>query len=149
MGATWTIKNSGDAGCHCHYCSNWLLFLHYSCAFSVLTLLVGQQEGHPACKKTEWWDAGMVMWLGRGEMQICIWPSWCHCHSLSLAPVNQYWYVYLSGFAFLVLAHLGSPGQNPEGHKTVVVMVVVVVVVVVFMCDLCRSDGFPDVIRLS
>ena len=23
-------------------------------AFSALTLLVGQQEGHPACKKTEW-----------------------------------------------------------------------------------------------
>jgi len=23
-----------------------------------------------------------------GEVQICIWPSWCHCHSLSLAPVN-------------------------------------------------------------
>jgi len=23
---------------------------------SALTLLVGRQEGHPACKKTEWWD---------------------------------------------------------------------------------------------
>jgi len=31
-----------------------------------LTLLVGRQEGHPACKKTEWWDAGMVMCLGQG-----------------------------------------------------------------------------------
>ena len=28
---------------------------------SALTLLVGRQEGHPACKKTEWWDAGMVV----------------------------------------------------------------------------------------
>jgi len=35
------------------------------CAFSALTLLVGQQEGHPACKKTEWWDAGVVISLGR------------------------------------------------------------------------------------
>jgi len=25
-----------------------------------LTLLVGQQEGHPACKKTEQWDVGVV-----------------------------------------------------------------------------------------
>jgi len=26
-------------------------------------LLVGQQEGHPACNKTEeWWDAGVVVW---------------------------------------------------------------------------------------
>jgi len=29
-------------------------------AFSVLTLLVGRQEGHPACKKAEWWGAGMM-----------------------------------------------------------------------------------------
>jgi len=24
-------------------------------------LLVGWQEGHPACKKTEWWDVGVVV----------------------------------------------------------------------------------------
>jgi len=28
--------------------------------------LVGRQEGHPACKKTEWWGAGVVISLGRG-----------------------------------------------------------------------------------
>jgi len=31
-----------------------------------LTLLVGRQEGHPACKKTEWWGAGVVICLERG-----------------------------------------------------------------------------------
>jgi len=52
-------------------------------------LLVGQQEGHPACKKM---SGGMLVWLSAwGEVQICIWPSRCHCHSLSLAPVNSYW----------------------------------------------------------
>ena len=35
-------------------------------AFSALTLLVGRQEGHPACKKTEQWGAGMVICLERG-----------------------------------------------------------------------------------
>jgi len=36
-------------------------------AFSALTLLVGQQEGHRACKKTfEWWEAGVVMCLAQG-----------------------------------------------------------------------------------
>jgi len=30
------------------------------------TLLVGRQEGHPACKKTERWDAGMAICLERG-----------------------------------------------------------------------------------
>ena len=34
-------------------------------AFSALTLLVGRQEGHPACK-TEWWGAGGVICLERG-----------------------------------------------------------------------------------
>ena len=33
---------------------------------SALTLLVGQQEGHPACKKTEWWGSGMVVCLEQG-----------------------------------------------------------------------------------
>jgi len=28
--------------------------------------LVGWQEGHPACKKTEWWGAGVVICLERG-----------------------------------------------------------------------------------
>ena len=34
--------------------------------FSALTLLVGRQEGHPACKKTEWWGAGVVICLELG-----------------------------------------------------------------------------------
>jgi len=28
--------------------------------------LVGPQEGHPACKKTEWWGASVVICLERG-----------------------------------------------------------------------------------
>jgi len=32
-------------------------------SFSALTLLVGRQEGHPACKKLEWWGAGVVICL--------------------------------------------------------------------------------------
>ena len=35
-------------------------------AFSALTLLVGRQEGHPACKKLEWWGTGVVICLERG-----------------------------------------------------------------------------------
>ena len=30
-------------------------------AFSALMLLVGRQEGHPACKKLQWWGAGVVI----------------------------------------------------------------------------------------
>jgi len=38
----------------------------YTTAFSALTLLVGRQEGHPACKK-QWWGAGMVICLEQGQ----------------------------------------------------------------------------------
>ena len=77
---------------------SWLLLFwpisSQFCAFSALTLLVGRQEGHTACKKTEWWGAGVVVW---SKVQTCIWPSWCHCHSLSLALVKSrlvlpFWY---------------------------------------------------------
>jgi len=83
-----------------------------------LTLLVGRQEGHPACNKL---SGGMLAWLPVwGEVQVCIWPCWCICHSLSFAPVNPGWF-YLPGFTFLVSAHLGSPKQSPGGRKTVIV----------------------------
>jgi len=35
-------------------------FVHVTFAFSSLTLLVGQQEGHPACKKL---SGGVLAWL--------------------------------------------------------------------------------------
>jgi len=39
-------------------------------------------------------SGGMLAWLSVwGEVQICIWPNWCHCHSLSLAPVNPDWFL--------------------------------------------------------
>jgi len=42
-------------------------------ALSALTFLVGQQEGHPVCKKL---SGVMLAWLSVwGEMQICIWLS--------------------------------------------------------------------------
>jgi len=53
------------------------------------TLFVGQQEGHPACKKL---SDRVLAWLSVwSEVHTCIWPSWCHCHSLSLASVNSRW----------------------------------------------------------
>jgi len=42
-------------------------------AFSALTLLVGRQEGHPACKKL---SGGVLGWLSVwSEVQTCIQPS--------------------------------------------------------------------------
>jgi len=42
----------------------------------------------------------VVIW---DEVQTCIWPSRCHCHSPSLAPVNPDWF-YLPGFWPTVLS---------------------------------------------
>ena len=58
-------------------------------------LLVGRQEGHPACEKL---SCGVLAWLSVwSEVQTCIRPSWCHCHSLSLASAKSrlvlpFWY---------------------------------------------------------
>jgi len=42
-------------------------------AFSALTLLVGRQEGHLACKKL---SGGVLAWLSVwSKMKTCIWPS--------------------------------------------------------------------------
>jgi len=77
-----------------------------------LTLLVGWQEGHPVCKKLGWWDAGMVMCLGKGAYLQMAWlmplPRTISCSSKSRL-------IFLPGFIFLVPAHPGSPGQNPRG----------------------------------
>ena len=68
-------------------------FLQAAC--SALTLLAGRQEGHPACKKL---SGGVLAWLSVcSEVQTCIWPSWCHCHSPSLASLKSrlvlpFWY---------------------------------------------------------
>jgi len=72
-----------------------ILFNYTGYAFSALTLLVGRQEGHPACKKL---SGGVLAWLSAwSEVQTCIWPSGCQCYSLSLASVKSslvlpFWY---------------------------------------------------------
>ena len=76
-----------------------------SFAFSALKLLVGQQEGHPACKKTEWWGAGVVVCLERGAD--------LHMAQLMPLPLTVFCFSKIQiGFTFLVPAHLGSPGKG-------------------------------------
>ena len=74
-------------------------------AFSASTLLVGQQEGHPACKKL---SSEVLVWLSVwSKVQTCIWPSWYHCRSLSLASVKSRLVL-----PFLVPAYPGSPRKR-------------------------------------
>jgi len=74
-------------------------------AFSALTLLVGRQEGHPACKKHEWWGAGVVVCLEQGA----------NLHMAQLMPLPlavSCFSKIQTGFTFLVSAHPGSPGRT-------------------------------------
>jgi len=74
-------------------------------AFSALKLLVGQQEGHPDCKKTDWWGAGVVVCLQQGAD--------LHMDQLMLLPLTVSFFSKIQiGFTFLVLAHLASPGKR-------------------------------------
>jgi len=76
-------------------------------------LLVGWQEGHPACKKHEWWDAGVVMYLDQGAYlrmaQLMSLPFTISCSSKSRL-VLPFW----CWLTWVV------PDKIQEGHKTVV-----------------------------
>ena len=68
-------------------------------------LLVGLQEGHPACKKTERWGAGVVICLEQGvDLHMA--------QRISLPLTVSCFSKIQIGFTFLVLAHPGSPGQR-------------------------------------
>ena len=81
--------------------------------FSALSLLVGRQEGHPACKKTEWWGAGMVICLEQAAD--------LHTAQLMSLPLTVSCFSKIQiGFTFLVPAYPGSPGKTAV--KRVVMM---------------------------
>jgi len=90
--------------------------------FSALTLLVGWQEGHPACKN-EWLDAVMV---------ICLWMRCRLAYSPADAIVTHYLLLqqFQIGFTFLVLPfwYLLTrvvPDRFQQSSKTVVCVCVV------------------------
>jgi len=72
---------------------------------STLTLLDGQQEGHPACKKPEWWDAGVVVCLQQAAD--------LHIAQIMPLPLTVSCFCKIQvGFTFPVPAHLVSPGKR-------------------------------------
>ena len=71
-------------------------------------LLVGQQEGHPACKKQS--GGGRVICLERGAD--------LHMAQLMPLPLTVSCFSKIQvGFTFLVPAHLSSPGKGPLGVR--------------------------------
>ena len=98
-------------------------------AFSALTLLVGWQEGHLACKKTEQWGAGVVICLHR--------DADLHKFQLMLLPLTVSCFSKIQiGFTFLVPADPGSPGKRAVKRECVCVCVCVCVA---DLCNDCRT----------
>jgi len=86
----YVLYNEYSLVSYVHYQKRQLTYNWPFVAFSALMLLVGRQEGYLAWKKL----AQLSVW---SEVQTCIWLSWCHCHSLSLASVKSrlvlpFWY---------------------------------------------------------
>ena len=94
----------------------YIFVLYCNCdAFSALTLLVGRQEGHPACKKL---SSGVLAWLS-------VWSK-VDLHMARLMPLSLTVSCFSKiqiGFTFLVPAHLGSPGQRAVKRVCVCVCV--------------------------
>ena len=95
-----------DVICSLEMLLDFLCDAVYVRAFSALMLLVGRQEGHSACKKTEWWGAGVVICLERGAN--------LHMAQPMPLPLTVSCFSKIQiGFTFLVPAHPGSPGKGP------------------------------------
>ena len=102
----WHIKVICTQGCfpYLHYavyhCANDARVV-VNCVIAAVTPSVlwhcwlGDRKGIWPVKKL---SDGVLAWLSVwSEVQTCIWPSWCHCHSLSLASVKSrlvlpFWY---------------------------------------------------------
>ena len=74
-------------------------------AFSALTMLVGRQEGRPACEKKSGGGAGMVICLERGAD--------LHMAQLMPLPLTVSCFSEIQiGFTFLIPADPGSPEKG-------------------------------------
>ena len=66
-------SHGSEAGCKLLYYVYIYFTFNYTIAFSALTLLVGLQEGHPACKNL---SGGVLAWLSVwSEVESCICSS--------------------------------------------------------------------------
>ena len=107
-----------------------------SLTFNVYTQILGYSKSsqtdtdnrrvYTLCFKKNWVVGCWRGYLGWGADL----PSRCHCHSLSLAPVNPDWF-YLPGLTFLVPAHLVVPDRFQKSSKTIV-------------CCVCFKKSIPS-----
>ena len=107
-------------------------------AFSALTLLVGRQEGHPACKKL---SGGVLAWLSLEGADL-------HTAQLMPLPFTVSCFSKIqTGFTYLIPAHPGSTGQRAVKRECVCVCVCVINIGRGF-CIAAASKCVPDCIAV-
>jgi len=85
---TWVVLDKGPLSGCMYVCNVYMPSVLWHC-------WLGSRKGIRPVKKQ---SGGVLAWLSVwNEVQTCVWPSWCHCHSLSLAPVKSrlvfpFWY---------------------------------------------------------
>ena len=106
------VTSKPSKSCYFSYNNTEIIYI----GLHTLSGIFFRQEGHPACKKTEWWGAGMVICLEPGAdlhmAQLMPLPLTVSCSSK-----NQI------GFTCLVPAQPGSPGQRAVKRLRVCVRV--------------------------
>ena len=84
-----------------------VLLKYFQTAFSALTLLVGRQEGHPACKKRV-----VGCWCGY-LLKVSVQGADLHMAQLMPLQLTVSCFSKIQiGLTFLVPAHPGSPGKR-------------------------------------
>jgi len=84
----------------CFLAWNWTVGFWLNCYISKVPSVLwrcwlGGRKGIRPVKNS---SGGVLAWLSVwSEMQTCMWPSWCHCHSLAVAAVKSrlvlpFWY---------------------------------------------------------
>ena len=69
----------------------WPFYFYWRC-------MLGGRKGIRPVKKQSKQSGEVLVWLSVwSKVQSCLWPSWCHCHSLSVSSVKSrlvlpFWY---------------------------------------------------------
>jgi len=132
-------------------------------AFSALTLLVGRQEGHPACKKL---SGGVLAWLSVwSEVQTCIRCAWkpqnttgrycrlAHGPAACRLPLTVSWFsknravkrVCVCVCVCVCVTVVGISGRHVVQHYVLAIRLLKII----FTMWRCASAVYAVVVRLS
>ena len=86
----FTLRVFKGNKCSCCVLGGCLCYCGFDAVNAVPSVLwccwLGGRKGIRPVKTDRWVLVWLSVW---SEVQTCIWPSWCHCHSLSFASLKS------------------------------------------------------------